>query len=621
MRIGPYEVLGELGRGGMGVVHRARAGDGREVAVKVLARSGEPSFARFERERRLLASLGEAEGFVPLLDAGVTGETAWLVMPFVPGGTLRQKLVKGPLGVDETVALGLALARALGAAHERGIVHRDVKPENILFTREGRPLLADLGLAKHFDRNAQGASQSVDLSRSGTIRGTAGYMAPEQLEDAMRAGPAADVFALGAVLYECLEGRPAFEGETVVDMLSKVTSGSVEPFERASVPRWLEEIVARALAREPRARFPDGGALARTLDARKAAPAVVPGSRRALLLPLALGIAVGGAALGIGLALQSRSASVEERAPRKERERGLRRPVPPRAWELVAHGDPRARSGDLDGAIADYTRAIELEPTFTAAWANRGWARGQKGDCDGAIADFTKAIELEPTCTAAWANRGWARGQKGNADGAIADCTRAIELTPELAKAWAVRAHARGVKGDQDGDIADATKAIELDPAFAPAWESRGWARCQRDDYDGAIADTTKALELDPKLALAWTARATARAEKGELDGAIADATKAIELDPKVAMAWGIRGTAWGGKGDLSRAIADSTKAIELDPRLFHAWRNRGVARLQTGDTDGAASDFERFLELAPGDPAAPQVRAKLAELKAQRPR
>ncbi len=152
MRIGPYEVLGELGRGGMGVVFRARGPGGGEVALKLLARADGAAFARFDRERRLLASLGEEEGFVGLLDAGTAREGAWLVMPLVPGGTLADRLEAGPLGVEETVALGTQLARALGAAHARGIVHRDVKPENILFAASGRPLVADLGIAKHFDR-------------------------------------------------------------------------------------------------------------------------------------------------------------------------------------------------------------------------------------------------------------------------------------------------------------------------------------------------------------------------------------------------------------------------------------------------------------------------------------
>jgi serine/threonine protein kinase len=176
VKVGPYEVLSELGRGGMGAVYRVRAFDGQEHALKVLFRSDADALTRFDRERRLLASLGEKTGFVGLLGAGTTPEGSfWLLMPLVPGGTLRTKLLGGPLGVEETIALGERLATALGQAHERGIVHRDMKPENVLFTASREPLIADLGLAKHFDRSTPGARQSVALTADGrsAIRETA----------------------------------------------------------------------------------------------------------------------------------------------------------------------------------------------------------------------------------------------------------------------------------------------------------------------------------------------------------------------------------------------------------------------------------------------------------------
>src|SRR5262249_39215198 len=142
--IGPYEVVRELGRGGMGVVLQARAPDGRDVAVKVLLDPNKTGAAdRFEREGRLLKSLGEAEGFVPLVDSGDSPFGPWIAMPFVSGGTLRSRLAKGRLDLAEAIAVAIAISRAVGRAHERGIVHRDLKPDNVLFTDAGRPLVAD----------------------------------------------------------------------------------------------------------------------------------------------------------------------------------------------------------------------------------------------------------------------------------------------------------------------------------------------------------------------------------------------------------------------------------------------------------------------------------------------
>ncbi len=191
MRVGGYTLGGELGRGGMGAVFRAVAPDGREVAVKVLHRGARSSGRdRFERERRLLAELSESDGFVPLLDSGEDKGQPFIVMPLVGGGTLRDRLKQGPLAIEATIELAEALALAIGRAHELGIVHRDLKPENVLFRADGKPLVGDLGLAKHFETDAPATSQAgAALSRTGVMAGTAGYMAPEQARDAKFPSP------------------------------------------------------------------------------------------------------------------------------------------------------------------------------------------------------------------------------------------------------------------------------------------------------------------------------------------------------------------------------------------------------------------------------------------------
>jgi serine/threonine protein kinase len=187
VRIGTFEVLGELGRGGMGVVYRGRGADGREVAIKVVTGAwlaGEKLVDRFERERRIQAAFTEAEGFVPVLEVGESEKGPFVVMPLVPGGTLRDRLKRGPLPVEEAVALGRALAAALGRAHGRGVVHRDLKPENVLFDGAGRSLAALVALCHYCAARVHG---SEAIGHQATRRPPAKRRDAEQVHDAARA--------------------------------------------------------------------------------------------------------------------------------------------------------------------------------------------------------------------------------------------------------------------------------------------------------------------------------------------------------------------------------------------------------------------------------------------------
>jgi tetratricopeptide (TPR) repeat protein len=208
-------------------------------------------------------------------------------------------------------------------------------------------------------------------------------------------------------------------------------------------------------------------------------------------------------------------------------------------------------------------------PTTAADYVNRGDARQAKSDLDGAIADFSKAIEIEPRYAYAYINRGNARQAKGDLEGAIADYTKAIEIDPQYAKTYFNRGAAQQAKGDLEGAIADYTKAIEIDPRDAKAYNNRGILRKAKSDLDGAIADYTKAIELDPGKANAYLNRGIARKVKGDLEGAIADYTKAIEIDPINAgaynsLAWLLATSARDSVRDGKKAVEYATKAAEL---------------------------------------------------------
>ncbi|HZU97437.1 MAG TPA: bifunctional serine/threonine-protein kinase/formylglycine-generating enzyme family protein, partial [Planctomycetota bacterium] len=187
--------------------------------------------------------------------------------PLLRGGTLRDRLRKGRLGVDETWKLGRELATSIGWAHERGIVHRDLKPENVLFDDRGRPLISDLGIAKHLVELH--STSAEELTKAGVFLGTLGYMAPEQIDCARNVTASADVFSLGVILYECLTGTAPFEGRTIGERFVRALEARHVPLSEArpDLPLSLSNAISVALLRKPEERHGDGFAFAQALGA------------------------------------------------------------------------------------------------------------------------------------------------------------------------------------------------------------------------------------------------------------------------------------------------------------------------------------------------------------------
>jgi len=229
-------------------------------------------------------------------------------------------------------------------------------------------------------------------------------------------------------------------------------------------------------------------------------------------------------------------------------------------------GLKKQHEGDLDGAIADYSRAIKLNPNYTEAYNNRGNLKGAKEDHDGAIADLSRAIELDPKHTISYNNRGVQKEEKHDWDGAIADFNHAIELDPKYAKAYYNRGNVKEDKGDHDGAITDFDRAIELDPKYAYSYNNRGNAKKAKGDFDGAIADFTRAIELAPQDARFYYSRAGAKLAGGDVDGVIADLDRVIQLNGKEPVPYAVRGDAYAKKKQYAAAIKDVQKAIKLDP-------------------------------------------------------
>ncbi len=268
-QLGPYEILGELGRGAMGVVYRARRADlDRQFALKVIAAEAlerEPLLlARFQREAQAAAKLSGHPGIVAVHDTGTHEGRPYLVMDLVQGQPLDELLADDPPPPAQCAAIIAQAARAVHHAHRLGVLHRDLKPGNILVSPAGVPQVADFGLAKL----SQADAELTRLTQSDVVLGTPAYMPPEQARGATL-DARADVYALGATLYEALSGRPPFTGDSIYRVLSQVMRQPPEPLHKlnASLAPELIAVVDRCLEKLPDDRYDTAEALAEDLEA------------------------------------------------------------------------------------------------------------------------------------------------------------------------------------------------------------------------------------------------------------------------------------------------------------------------------------------------------------------
>ncbi len=321
-RLGPYEITAKLGEGGMGEVYRATDTRlHREVAIKVLPElfaQDRDRLARFTREAQLLASLNHPN-IAALHGVEESGDTHALVMELVPGDTLAERLAQGGLPVEEALPIARQIAEALEEAHEHGVVHRDLKPQNVKLTPEGKVKVLDFGLAKAMDAGAaSGSGASLNSpavmnsptltaasTQLGVLLGTAAYMSPEQAKG-KPVDRRADIWAFGVVLWEMLSGKRLFEGDSVPETLGAIFRQEISlDALPADLPAPVRALVARCLERDPRLRLRDIGEarilLQRAESGSFAAPLVaVPASSPRPTRRLALGaLAIGALAVGV----------------------------------------------------------------------------------------------------------------------------------------------------------------------------------------------------------------------------------------------------------------------------------------------------------------------------------
>ena len=584
-RIGVYEIQGPLGAGGMGEIYRARDTRlDRTVAIKALPQglASDPALlARFEREAKLLASLSHPNiaGIYGLEDS--RGEP-YLVLEYVAGETLADRLARGALSSTETARVGSAIASAIEAAHGRGIVHRDLKPGNVMLTPEGAVKVLDFGIAKG-DGVAVGspaapgsATVQQTMTGEGVILGTAAYMSPEQARG-LPVDRRSDVWSFGCVLFECLAGTRPFQGQTVTD------------------------VIVRVLEREP-----DWSAL----------PGATPPRLRELL----------------------RKCLRKTADERPDRMADLRSELQSIATEAATSGKPSASpslavlyfenlSSDPE---SEYFCAGITEDILT----DLSKVKGMRVASRNAVARFRGTVVDIPKVAAEL-------GVTAVMEGSVRKAGDRVRITAQLINAadgfhlWADRFDRKleDVFAVQEEIASSITSALRVAlspseareikrdrPSNARAYDlylkgREQYGRYTSESLESALALFRQAIELEPDYALAWAGIADAYGQLRQwgaddsggrmLRQGLDAARRAIAIDPKLPDGHKAEALVLRGMGEIEAQAAALKRAYEADPRYTPALCNLAVTQYEAGDLAGAERLYRRVLQIDPMEPFA----------------
>ena len=606
-----YAIERELGAGGMATVYLAHdVRHERPVALKVFRPEIAAAFGaeRFAREIKLLARLRHPF-ILPLLDSGEAVGALYFVMPYIDGESLRARLVReGPLPVEEAVELARSVADALAYAHGEGVVHRDVKPENVLLSQQGHAVLADFGIARGKPMPHDSTAQ---LTEAGLALGTTVYMSPEQALGEPNIDGRSDIYSLGITLYEMLAGRPPFSGPNAMAIISQhltVPPPAVSTA-RADVPQALEQAVSRALAKERAARFATASDFARALRVGNSGAITAvrpPVDERTSIAVLPFtnlsadkeneyfsdGVAeelIGALAKVGGLRVVSRTSAFAFKGKSvSAREIGASLDV-----RFLLEGSVR-RAGNRLRASAQLIRVSDDSHLWSETYDR------QIEDIFAVQDDITSRIVETITRTL----------PVGHLSG-----------PQQVRQPRSLEAYNRCLLGRYHWNKRDRAnlrqaldlfeQAAQIDPAYAPAHSGiadacgllASYAHAPPTEmYPRAAAAATQAIALDDSLAEGHASLGFAKYNwEWDWEGAERELRRAIALNPNYATAHQWLAMFLAGLGRADEALPIARRAIDLDPLSVNPHMTLGVALLFAGRMDDALRQFRRVIAMQPG--------------------
>jgi serine/threonine protein kinase/tetratricopeptide (TPR) repeat protein len=661
--LGPFEIISELGRGGMAVVYKARQADlERIVALKILPPelSLDKSYlARFLQEARSAAAL-EHPHITPIYAVGAAEGINYIAMKFIAGQTLKDIVQeRGALSIAEAAILLDQVADALDYAHSRGVIHRDIKPSNMMTDQNNWVYLTDFGLAR--------GGTTGGLTMAGTVMGTPEYMSPEQAQGLTTIGPPTDIYALGVVLYELLTGQMPFQADTPMGMLVARLQYAPRPPRdyRGDLPMPVEDVIMRALARKPEARYATAkeliaalktaaglGTRSFTLPQKPVSPAA--GVPLAPTLPVSPASGVpqpGTPAFGLpptqGASPAQGTPTIRTGTPQAtppyvipanagQPASAPRTATPPAGFGSLpssapAAEKPRSRRGLLIGGVAALVLVLAVvagafllrgpNPQIAAGLEEGRAALAQKGGIDKAIAAYQQVLKIDPNNVNAHTRLALIYDLRDHNKDADAEARKAIAADPKAAFAHAILAEALSNQGEYQSALDEANKAVELNDKLSFGYGARSGIRANQavensdeellkeaaKDADKALALATSEDNLAQALAhsargyVYWQAYALTD-DQSKVDSGVEEYNQAIGLQGQIALFHSNLGYFYDAQDKHDLAKQKFEAALDADDQYGHSHAGLGWNLYYLKDYTGALAEFDQALKINPDD-------------------